>query len=110
MTSISDPAQPPPATTSRRGFLTRLGAVMVGGAAAGILVHQQAALATTNVFCCDHGAGHPPCLDVGIACPNPPRGNPCWSCATAQCKSYKCCDEKVADTSCVCAWYEGPFC
>src|SRR5262245_37350354 len=109
MTLSGNRGQPlPAATTSRRGFLARLGAVMVGGAAAAILIDQQAALATTNVFCCQHGAGHPPCGDVGISCTPP--GTVCWSCSTQQCKSYRCCDKKVADTTCVCAYYEGPFC
>jgi len=99
MTSTDDNAGPTPASTSRRGFLARLGAFVVGAAAAGILLDQQAALASP--VCC--GNRYPGCLEVGISC-SPPGVVCCWMCTTDNpCRTYKCCDKTLFDTTCTCA-------
>jgi hypothetical protein len=89
MVSASDTVDRPAATVDRGGFLVRLGAVIIGAAAAGTLASQQKAFASP--VCC---SGLPSCGAIGHSCCcGSNDGCCCWWCqVSGTCHLYSCCD------------------
>lgn len=93
----------------RGRLFAKVGATVVGATAAAILAKQTAAYATNHPqFCCSDD--YPSCPEAGISC-TPAGKTCCWYCADEQhCKSYRCCDKTVTDTTCTCGYFIGNFC
>ncbi len=89
MVTASSTVSRPAGTVDRGGFLARLGAVIVGAAAAGTLAGQQKAFASPA--CC---SGFPACGWIGYSCCcGSSYGCCCWWCQpSGSCHLYACCD------------------
>lgn len=76
-------------SVSRNRFLSRLGAVIVGAAAASILVDQEKAVAAAPLCC----GGYNACSEDGCLCQSCCGTSCCcWWCSTSSCHAYECID------------------
>ena len=84
-------------TLNRGGLLARLGAVMIGAAAAGVLATQEKASAAPA--CC---SGFSSCGSLGYSCSGGSSfGCCCWWCQpSGSCHMYACCDRYNGTSSC----------
>jgi hypothetical protein len=85
---------------SRAGFFARVGAVIIGAAAAGTLAAQEKASAAPPVCCYGLNA----CSQVGCGCGAAGSGTCCWWCQQpGSCHMYECCDKSCSRGSCICS-------
>lgn len=86
-------------TIRRSNFVGRLGAAVVGVAAAN-LVRTHVAMASPPECC----FGLNDCGQMGCSCPPSPSGGCCWTCTdTVSCRTWECCDQ-TCKGGCICAY------